>query len=334
MIDLRSDTVTQPCAGMRDAMANARVGDDVYGDDPTVAALEAKICEITLKEAAVFVTSGTQSNLCALLSHCARGEEYIAGQDAHTYRYEAGGAAVLGGIQPQPILFNAQGELPLDAIEAVIKPDDPHFAKTKLLCLENTQGGKALSLSYLAEATALARKHHLNCHLDGARLFNAALATNTAMDALCQPFDTVSICLSKGLGTPMGSVLVGSDELINRARRWRKMLGGGLRQSGIVAAAGLFALEHNVARLIEDHQHADAVARALNELTILEGAVAHTNMVFLNLPANMLNALQQHLKDANIIISGARWVFHKDVTSSDVDHVLEACRAFAKNPVN
>ena len=334
MIDLRSDTVTQPCAGMRDAMASALVGDDVYGDDPTVAALEAKICEITHKEAAVFVTSGTQSNLCALLSHCARGEEYIAGQDAHTYRYEAGGAAVLGGIQPQPIVFNAQGELPLDAIEAVIKPDDPHFAKTKLLCLENTQGGKALSLSYLAEAKALARKHHLNCHLDGARLFNATLATGVSVDELCSPFDTVSICLSKGLGTPMGSVLVGSDELINRARRWRKMLGGGLRQSGIVAAAGLFALEHNVARLIEDHQHADAVARALNELTILEGAVAHTNMVFLNLPANMLNALQQHLKDANIIISGARWVFHKDVTSSDVDHVLEACRAFAKNPVN
>jgi threonine aldolase len=334
MIDLRSDTVTQPCAGMRDAMANARVGDDVYGDDPTVAGLEAKLCEITQKEAAVFITSGTQSNLCALLSHCARGDEYIAGQDAHTYRYEAGGAAVLGGIQPQPVLFNARGELPLDAIQAVIKPDDPHFARTKLLCLENTQGGKALSLSYLAEATALARKHHLNCHLDGARLFNAALATNASIGALCQPFDTVSICLSKGLGTPMGSVLVGSDELINRARRWRKMLGGGLRQSGIVAAAGLFALEHNVARLIEDHQHADAVARALNELTILEGAVAHTNMVFLNLPANMLNALQQHLKDANIIISGARWVFHKDVTSSDVDHVLEACRAFAKNPVN
>jgi threonine aldolase len=334
MIDLRSDTVTQPCAGMRDAMASAIVGDDVYGDDPTVAALEAKLCELTHKEAAVFVTSGTQSNLCALLSHCARGEEYIAGQDAHTYRYEAGGAAVLGGIQPQPILFNERGELPLDAIEAVIKPDDPHFAKTKLICLENTQGGKALSLSYLAEATALARKHYLNCHLDGARLFNAALATNASVGELCSPFDTVSICLSKGLGTPMGSVLVGSNDLILKARRWRKMLGGGLRQSGVVAAAGLFALEHNVARLIEDHQHADAVARALNELTILEGAVAHTNMVFLNLPANMLNALQQHLKDANIIISGARWVFHKDVTSGDVDHVLEACRAFAKNPVS
>jgi threonine aldolase len=334
MIDLRSDTVTQPCAGMRDAMASAIVGDDVYGDDPTVAALEAKLCELTHKEAAVFVTSGTQSNLCALLSHCARGEEYIAGQDAHTYRYEAGGAAVLGGIQPQPILMNERGELPLDAIEAVIKPDDPHFAKTKLLCLENTQGGKALSLSYLAEATALARKHYLNCHLDGARLFNAALATNASVGELCSPFDTVSICLSKGLGTPMGSVLVGSNDLILKARRWRKMLGGGLRQSGVVAAAGLFALEHNVARLIEDHQHADAVARALNELTILEGAVAHTNMVFLNLPANMLNALQQHLKDANIIISGARWVFHKDVTSSDVDHVLEACRAFAKNPIS
>ena len=330
MIDLRSDTVTQPCAGMRDAMASAIVGDDVYGDDPTVAALEAKLCELTHKEAAVFVTSGTQSNLCALLSHCARGEEYIAGQDAHTYRYEAGGAAVLGGIQPQPILMNERGELPLDAIEAVIKPDDPHFAKTKLLCLENTQGGKALSLSYLAEATALARKHYLNCHLDGARLFNAALATNASVGELCSPFDTVSICLSKGLGTPMGSVLVGSNDLILKARRWRKMLGGGLRQSGVVAAAGLFALEHNVARLIEDHHHASAVATALNDLTLFEGAVAHTNMVFLNLSADTLKMLQQHLKDARIIISGARWVFHKDVTSSDVDRVLEACQAFAK----
>ena len=334
MIDLRSDTVTQPCAGMRDAMANAQVGDDVYGDDPTVAALEAKLCEITQKEAAVFVTSGTQSNLCALLSHCARGEEYIAGQDAHTYRYEAGGAAVLGGIQPQPVLFNARGELPLDAIEAVIKPDDPHFAKTKLLCLENTQGGKALSISYLAEATALARRHHLSCHLDGARLFNAALATGASVDQLCTPFDTVSICLSKGLGTPMGSVLVGSGELINRARRWRKMLGGGLRQSGIVAAAGLFALDHNVARLSEDHHHAAALARTLNDLTPFEGSVAHTNMVFLNLSTAKLNSLQQHLKDANIIISGTRWVLHKDVSSSDVDHVLEACRAFAKKAVS
>jgi len=330
MIDLRSDTVTQPCSGMRNAMASAQVGDDVYGDDPTVTALEAKLCQITQKEAAVFVTSGTQSNLCALLSHCARGEEYIAGQDAHTYRYEAGGAAVLGGIQPQPVLFNAQGELPLDAIEAVIKPDDPHFARTKLLCLENTQGGKALSLSYLADATDLARKHHLSCHLDGARLFNAALATNASIDALCQPFDTVSICLSKGLGTPMGSVLVGSGELINRARRWRKMLGGGLRQSGIVAAAGLFALDHNVARLSEDHHHAAALARTLNDLTPFEGSVAHTNMVFLNLSTATLKALQQQLKDANIIISGTRWVLHKDVSSSDVDHVLEACRAFAK----
>lgn len=330
MIDLRSDTVTQPCAGMREAMASAIVGDDVYGDDPTVSALEAAMCEITQKESAVFVTSGTQSNLCALLSHCARGDEYIAGQDAHTYRYEGGGAAVLGGIQPQPILFNEKGELPPHAIEAVIKPDDPHFARTKLLCLENTQGGKALSLSYLAEATTLARKHHLNCHLDGARLFNAALATNASMEELCRPFDTVSICLSKGLGTPMGSVLVGSTELIGKARRWRKMLGGGLRQSGIVAAAGLFALEHNVSRLLEDHHHADAVARTLNELRVLQGAVVHTNMVFLNLSTETLKMLQQHLRDSNIIISGARWVFHKDVTSTDVDHVLEACRDFAK----
>ena len=244
MIDLRSDTVTKPCEGMRDAMARAEVGDDVYGDDPTVLALEARLCELTQKEAAVFVPSGTQSNLCALLSHCDRGDEYIAGQDAHTYKYEAGGAAVLGGIQPQPIPFNSLGELPLESIKQVIKLDDSHFAKTRLLCLENTQGGKPLSIDYLNEATTFARAHNLNCHLDGARVFNAAVAVNTPVGDVCAPFDTISICLSKGLGTPMGSVLVGSAELINKARRWRKMLGGGLRQVGIVAAAGLYAIEH------------------------------------------------------------------------------------------
>ena len=211
---------------MRAAMAHAEVGDDVYGDDPTVQSLEAQLCEMTGKEA-VFVPSGTQSNLCALLDHCARGDEYIAGQDAHTYRYEAGGAAVLGGIQPQPIPFNARGELPLESIERVIKPDDPHFAKTRLLCLENTQGGKPLSLKYLIGATSLAREHNLSCHLDGARLFNAALAINVAVTDICAPFDTISICLSKGLGSPMGSVLVGSEDLISKARRWRKMLGAG-----------------------------------------------------------------------------------------------------------
>ena len=331
MIDLRSDTVTQPCEGMRAAMAHAEVGDDVYGDDPTVLRLEAHLCELTSKEAAVFVPSGTQSNLCALLSHCARGDEYIAGQDAHTYRYEAGGAAVLGGIQPQPIPFNALGELPLESIERVIKPDDPHFAKTRLLCLENTQGGKPLSLQYLAGATTLAREHNLSCHLDGARLFNAALAINAAVSDVCASFDTISICLSKGLGSPMGSVLVGSEVLIRKARRWRKMLGGGLRQVGVVAAAGLYALEHNVQRLADDHHRAGKLAAHLNRLECIGKATNQTNMVFLDTSAATLGDLRTYLLENDVIISGGRLVFHKDISDSDLDRLLNVITEFSQN---
>ena len=331
MIDLRSDTVTQPCEGMRAAMAHAEVGDDVYGDDPTVLRLEAHLCELTSKEAAVFVPSGTQSNLCALLSHCARGDEYIAGQDAHTYRYEAGGAAVLGGIQPQPIPFNARGELPLESIEQVIKPDDPHFAKTRLLCLENTHGGKALSLEYLAEATTLAREHNLSCHLDGARLFNAALAINAAVADICASFDTISICLSKGLGSPMGSVLAGSEVLIRKARRWRKMLGGGLRQVGVVAAAGLYALEHNVQRLADDHHRAGELAAHFNHLESIGKAASQTNMVFLDTSAATLRDLKTYLLENDVVISGGRLVFHKDISDADLDRLLSLITEFARN---
>ena len=329
MIDLRSDTVTKPCEGMRDAMARAKVGDDVYGDDPTVLALEARLCELTRKEAAVFVPSGTQSNLCALLSHCERGDEYIAGQDAHTYKYEAGGAAVLRGIQPQPIPFNSLGELPLESIKQVIKPDDAHFAKTRLLCLENTQGGKPLSIDYLNEATTFARAHSLNCHLDGARVFNAAVAVNTPVGDVCAPFDTISICLSKGLGTPMGSVLVGSAELINDARRWRKMLGGGLRQVGIVAAAGLYALEHNVERLSDDHRRAGELAVHLNSMDNLGKAIAHTNMVFLETAEATMDNLKVYLQENDVIISGGRLVLHKDIDDSDLDRLCTLITKFA-----
>ena len=328
MIDLRSDTVTQPCEGMRAAMANAEVGDDVYGDDPTVLRLEAHLCELTSKEAAVFVPSGTQSNLCALLSHCARGDEYIAGQDAHTYRYEAGGAAVLGGIQPQPIPFNALGELPLESIEQVIKPDDPHFARTRLLCLENTQSGKPLSLQYLVGATTLAREHNLSCHLDGARLFNAALATNAAVSDICASFDTISICLSKGLGSPMGSVLVGSEVLISKARRWRKMLGGGLRQVGVVAAAGLYALEHNVQRLADDHKRASQLAEYLNKLEGKFKATAHTNMVFLEATEEVIREFQLFLSENEVIISGNRLVLHKDIDDNNLDRLFDLLDCF------
>ena len=476
MIDLRSDTVTQPCAAMRAAMLEAPLGDDVYGDDPTVNLLEATLAERAGKEAGLFLASGTQSNLCALLSHCGRGDEYIAGQDAHTYQYEAGGAAVLGGIQPQPIPWNERGELALQDIQRVIKPDDIHFAKTKLLCLENTVGGKTVSLDYTHQATSLARNHNLNCHLDGARVFNAAeklkidvkeicqpfdsisiclskglgapagsvlvgdadfiqrgrgdeyiagqdahtyqyeaggaavlggiqpqpipwnergelalqdiqrvikpddihfaktkllclentvggktvsldythqatsLARNHNLNChldgarvfnaaeklkidvkeICQPFDSISICLSKGLGAPAGSVLVGDADFIQRARRWRKMLGGGMRQAGILAAAGLYALTHNVARLAEDHENARVLGEALSKIPGFSLAEpVQTNMVFLALEGDPMSALTSHLAEHRIKISGARWVLHKDVSAEHLKTIITACEAFA-----
>ena len=330
MIDLRSDTVTQPCAAMRAAMLEAPLGDDVYGDDPTVNLLEATLAERAGKEAGLFLASGTQSNLSALLSHCGRGDEYIAGQDAHTYQYEAGGAAVLGGIQPQPIPWNERGELALQDIQRVIKPDDIHFAKTKLLCLENTVGGKTVSLDYTHQATSLARNHNLNCHLDGARVFNAAEKLKIDVKEICQPFDSISICLSKGLGAPAGSVLVGEADFIQRARRWRKMLGGGMRQAGILAAAGLYALTHNVARLAEDHENARVLGEALRKIPGFSLAEpVQTNMVFLALEGDPLSALMSHLAEHSIKISGARWVLHKDVSAEHLKTIITACEAFA-----
>ena len=330
MIDLRSDTVTRPCAGMRAAMLEAPLGDDVYGDDPTVNLLEATLADRTGKESGLFLASGTQSNLCALLSHCGRGDEYIAGQDAHTYKYEAGGAAVLGGIQPQPIPWNARGELDLQDIQRVIKPDDIHFAKTRLLCLENTVGGKAVSQAYTDAATGLARSNGLVCHLDGARIFNAVEKLDSELKKICQPFDSISICLSKGLAAPAGSVLVGEADFIQRARRWRKMLGGGMRQAGILAAAGLYALEHNVTRLAEDHKNARFLGEALSKIpgfTLTEPV--ETNMIFLTMSGETLPALTQYLADLDIKISGTRWVLHKDVSTGHLQTIIQACEAFA-----
>ena len=280
IIDLRSDTVTRPGEEMRAAMATAEVGDDVWGDDPTVTALEDKTATLLGHEAGLFVPSGTQSNLCALLSHCARGEEYIVGQNAHTYKYEGGGAAVLGSIQPQPIEFEADGTLDLDRVKAKIKPDDSHFAITRLLALENTTDGMVLPMDYLARARAFADDHDLQFHLDGARLWNAAAELGVAESAIAGLFDSVSVCLSKGLGTPMGSVLVGSAEFITRARRWRKMLGGGLRQAGIVAAAGIYALDHHRQRISEDHAMAQEIADVLASTPGVENIERNTNMVF------------------------------------------------------
>ena len=273
-VDLRSDTVTRPTAAMRDAMASAALGDDVFGDDPTVNALQARIAALLGKQAALFVPTGTQGNLCALMAHCQRGDEYIVGQMAHCYRWEGGGAAVLGSIQPQPLAQEADGSIPLADIEAHIKPDDPHFARTRLLALETTWGGQVLPQAYIDDATALARRHGLATHLDGARLFNAAVveAARTGVDALtaarriAEPFDTVSVCFSKGLGAPAGSALVGPADVIARAHRIRKMLGGGMRQAGVLAAAALHALDHHVDRLADDHANARRLAQGLQGL--------------------------------------------------------------------
>tara|TARA_R110001592_G_scaffold363396_2_gene687670 strand:+ start:86675 stop:87664 length:990 start_codon:yes stop_codon:yes gene_type:complete len=328
MIDLRSDTVTQPDPAMRQAMLSAETGDDVYGEDPTVNELEQFAAKLTGKEAAVFAASGTQTNLMGLLSHCQRGHEYIVGHTAHTYMYEGGGAAVLGGIQPCPLPFAADGSLSLDAVESAIKPDDAHYAITRLVCLENTQAGKVLPMAYLRQYSELSLRYGLRRHLDGARVFNAAVALAVPVRDICQYFDTVSICLSKGLACPVGSILVGDTESIRSARRWRKMLGGGMRQAGILAAGGLHALRNNVQRLQEDHDKAFRVAGALAELPGFSLREApQTNMVMLA-PSMDIAALQTHLAGAGIRMSGPRWVFHKDISPGDVDRLIEACKRF------
>ena len=337
MIDLRSDTVTRPTEKMRAVMAEAPVGDDVYGEDPTVNRLEALAAERLGTEAALFASTGTQTNLLALLSHCERGDEYIVGQQAHTYRYEGGGAAVLGSIQPQPLDFEPDGTLDLDAVAAFIKPDDFHFARTRLLCLENTQAGKVLPLVYLEQAAALANNFRLGLHLDGARIFNAAIKLNVPVAEIAKHFDSVSVCLSKGLGAPVGSVLCGSQELIDKACRWRKMLGGGMRQAGILAAAGILVLDEHVDRLAEDHANAMRLAEGLacvEELAV-EPASVQTNMVFAWPDATIAVGLIDYLKKEGVLVGGygnLRFVTHLDITAADIDKVVESVkRYFVKN---
>ncbi len=314
---------------MRAAMAAAITGDDVYGEDPTVIQLEQLAARLTGKAAGLFVTSGTQANLLALLSHCDRGDEYIAGGDAHTYRYEAGGGAVLGGIQPQPLNFNDAGELPLAAISNAVKPDDFHFARTRLVCLENTIAGKVLSPGYLSEFAALINDLGLASHLDGARVFNAAVKLRLPVAQITAHFDSISFCLSKGLAAPVGSLLVGPEALIEKARRWRKMLGGGMRQAGILAAAGIYALEHHVERLADDHRRAAEFAGAIKELnTFALKAAPQTNMVMLNMPAERLARLRDYLAAASVTISGARLVFHRDIDDAALSQVIDLCRKF------
>ena len=336
MIDLRSDTVTTPCDGMRRAMMDAEVGDDVYEEDPTVKQLERKLAEMAGQEAGLFFPSGTQSNLVALLSHCQRGDEYIVAQNAHTYRFEAGGAAVLGSIQPQPLECEADGTIDLDKVAAAIKADDFHFARTRLLALENTIGGQVIPLDYLARAESLARANGLGIHLDGARVFNAAVALGVQLAQITRRFDSVSICLSKGLGAPVGSVLCANDEIIRRARRWRKMVGGGMRQVGMLAAAGLYALQHNIERLGNDHARAQRLADELTRLDGVEvrGAKAHTNMVFAALPCQDLAALREYARSRALLLGtatatgGIRLVTHRQIDDRDITETVRIIADF------
>lgn len=333
LIDLRSDTVTRPDRGMREAMLSADVGDDVYGEDPTVRALETALAKRAGMKAGLFLPSGTQSNLVALLSHCARGDEYLVGQQAHTYKYEGGGAAVLGGIQPQPVEFESDGSLDIAKLEAAIKPDDAHFARTRLLCLENTVHGKVLPMEYIVRAEAFARRHGLGLHLDGARVFNAVVKLGLELSDITKHFDTVSICLSKGLGAPVGSVLLGDSEIIKTARRWRKVAGGGMRQAGILAAAGLHALDHNVKRLADDHANARKLAEGLVNVPGFELVEApQTNMVFMRVTGANPKTVTEKLRARGIVVSPApvlRLVTHLDVSDADIDSVLDAFRRLA-----
>jgi threonine aldolase len=314
---------------MRAAMAAAEVGDDVFGDDPTVNALQERIAALLGKQAALFMPSGTQSNLCALMSHCQRGDEYLVGQGAHTYRYEGGGAAVMGSIQPQPLSNQPDGTIRLEDIEAAIKPDDAHFARTRLLALENTFGGQVLPMAYVEAATALARRKGLATHLDGARLFNAAVAGKVPARHIAQHFDTVSVCFSKGLGAPVGSALVGPKDFIARAHRIRKMAGGGLRQAGILAAAALHALDHHVERLAEDHANARALAEGLQGLPGVTAQPPQTNIVFVDLAPEKAAGAVERLAAAGVLATGLyrlRLVTHLDVKAEDIPRAVAVLR--------
>ena len=337
MIDLRSDTMTRPTDAMRAAMAGAEVGDDVFGEDPTVNRLEAKAAELLGKETGVFVPSGTQSNLIGILAHCQRGDEYLVGQRAHCYKWEGGGAAVLGSVQPQPIEMLHDGTIDLDVLRNYIKPQPSlnHFATSRLLALENTHDGQVMPADYVAAAQAIAEEAGLSTHLDGARLFNAAVSSEVSAAEVAAGFDTVSVCLSKGLGAPVGSVLVGSEELIERARRWRKMVGGGMRQAGILAAAGIHALDNHVDRLADDHRRAQQLGTSLSEIEGVRVDNVATNMVFMTaeLDADQIGIFNEALGTAGLAVRGGpdyRLVTHLDVGDADIATTIDAFAAAAE----
>jgi threonine aldolase len=333
-IDLRSDTVTRPTAGMRAAMAAAEVGDDVFGDDPTVNRLQSVVAERFGFEGALFFPTGTQSNLAALMAHCGRGDEFLVGQEAHTYKYEQGGAAVLGSIQPQPLEHEVHGGISIERIAAAIKSDDYHFARTRLLALENTIGGRVLPSDYQREATEFAHSRGLATHLDGARIFNVMVKRNVDGPTAVAGFDSVSVCLSKGLGAPAGSILLGTRTLIDAARRWRKALGGGMRQAGVLAAAGLFALEHHVQRLAEDHANAEYLAEGLRAAG-LKVTTPQTNVVYVEVGSSNVEGLKAHLRQHDVIASLAprtRLMTHMDLPRAKIDRAIQAFRDYPHWP--
>ncbi len=334
MIDLRSDTVTKPTPAMREVIAHAQVGDDVFGNDPTVNTLQEMLALQFGFEAGLFFPSGTQCNLAALMTHCQRGDEYLVGQQAHTYVHEGGGAAVLGSIQPQPIEHQPDGTLSLSSIEKAIKPPDDHYARTRLLTLENTFGGKVLPIKYIHEATALAHQKGLFTHLDGARIFNAAVALNVEPSLLVKGFDSVSVCLSKGLGAPVGSALLGSRTFITQARRWRKVLGGGMRQVGILAAAGIYALQHHVPRLADDHRNAKSLADGIRHLPGLRIEEPETNIVWVDLEPSLAGKLVPALAKRGILATGSnrvRFVTHLDISAADIENTVKTIQTIVSS---
>ena len=333
LVDLRSDTVTRPTPAMRAAMADAEVGDDVFGEDPTVNRLEDMAAERFGHEAALLVASGTQGNLLALLTHCGRGDEYICGQQAHNYRTEGGGAAVLGGIQPQPIKVEADGTLDLDQVAADVKPNDFHYARTRLLSLENTISGKVLPLEYMRAARGLCGRHGLALHLDGARVCNAAVALGVEPAEITSLFDSVSICLSKGLGCPAGTLLVGSREFVSEARRWRKVVGGGMRQVGFIAAAGIHALDHHIERMEADHANARRLADGLTPIDGIDvdHNAVQTNMVFVKVAPDRVEAFAAHCERHRVLVrirNPNRLVTHLDIDSAGIDRAVDVMSGF------
>ncbi len=337
MIDLRSDTVTKPSPEMREVIAKAEVGDDVYGEDPSVNLLEEESARLLGKEAGLFIPSGTMGNLAAILTHCERGSEIILGDKAHTFLYEVGGVAALGGIQSHILPNQQDGTLRLSDIRKAIRMDDIHDPPTRLITLENTHnrcGGVALTGEYTRQVGEIAKEHQLKFHLDGARIFNAAVALKVNPAELVKPVDSVMFCLSKGLGAPVGSVLCGKADFIRRTRKTRKMLGGGMRQAGMIAAAGLYALEKNLPLLIQDHQRAAALAQGLGgiEGLILEHEKPSTNMVYVNLARELLLNAEEtalKLKDRGVLVGVTgerqfRMVVHIWIDDQDVEKVIRA----------